>query len=309
MTIERFIDRNLKLQHLRLLVTFAKMGKVSLVAEQLNVSQPAISKQISEIEVLLGAKIFERVGNRLIFTQKGKVLLARAREILSQLEQTKQELLQLNNGLAGHVRIGVPATLYHTIFFSFILELKKQAPDLAISIYPGAIDAVISALSIGEIDFALSRSIPAALGEGGFAFKKIQEDPIVICCGKNHPLAYKKNLKPAALDGYKWILPPEGSASYMGLNNWMYENNLSFPKGCVYSYFMMADKKLLLEHPFLTIMSSAYINSEENREDITPIKLKVNSFLESVWVIYNQSYAQPNIVRSISILKRIYENN
>ena len=83
--IERFFQAGLKLNHLRLLTLFDSLGQIRLVAEKLNVTQPAISKQLAELEAGLGVSVMTRVGNRLQLTAVGETLTKRAREVFHQL--------------------------------------------------------------------------------------------------------------------------------------------------------------------------------------------------------------------------------
>ncbi|MFM0091817.1 LysR family transcriptional regulator [Paraburkholderia sediminicola] len=90
--IERFFQAGLKLSHLRLLTLFDSLGQIRLVAEKLNVTQPAISKQLAELEAGLGVSVMTRVGNRLQLTAVGETLTRRAREVFHQLEQARYEV-------------------------------------------------------------------------------------------------------------------------------------------------------------------------------------------------------------------------
>src|SRR6185437_3010689 len=89
--IERFFQAGLKLSHLRLLTMFDSLGQIRLVAEKLNVTQPAVSKQLAELEAGLGVPVLTRVGNRLFFTPVGETLMKRGREVFHQLEQARFE--------------------------------------------------------------------------------------------------------------------------------------------------------------------------------------------------------------------------
>src|SRR5690606_41290632 len=89
-TIERFFDSGLKLQHLRILVTLADLKQIKAVAQAFNVSQPAISKRIAELEAALGIELITRAGQGVDFTPCGNLILDRGREILHQLDHARK---------------------------------------------------------------------------------------------------------------------------------------------------------------------------------------------------------------------------
>ena len=86
------IPNGLKLRHLEAFLTVAQAGTISAAARQRNVSQPALSKTISELEGLLGAHLFERTGRRAVLTPAGENFRAHARAALQSLEAGVRDL-------------------------------------------------------------------------------------------------------------------------------------------------------------------------------------------------------------------------
>lgn len=300
MDLDRFFDRQLKLHHLRLLVLFANTGQIRKVAERLNVSQPAVSKQLAELESALGTPIVQRVGNRLVFTAAGHALHKRAREVLLELEHAKQDLLELADGLRGHLHIGGVATVLRNVAPRLILGMKERAPAVGISLLEATSDVLFPLLANGDLDIVLSRTVPPQIANGNFACKPLPPDPIVIVCGAQHPLASKAaNVRPEDLDGWQWVFPPKGSPSFMALNNWMHEHQLSIPDGCIESICLPINSTLIEAHPFLGLMPESLLEQSPN---LVRIYAPGAAFLESTWVFFNRTPSQSLVFEAMNLL-------
>lgn len=133
----------------------AQLGSFSAAAEELNLSQPAVSKRITTLEALVGGALFERTGTGLALTDLGAVFLPYATQCLSALDQGKEMIRRFQKGLHGDVRFGsldVPAMYFlpdpirrfREAFPSVDLSVVvRNAPALLIPLHTGALDAAL----------------------------------------------------------------------------------------------------------------------------------------------------------------------
>ena len=91
---------------LRTFITTAELESFSLAAEQLYLTQPAISKRIAALEEELGAKLFDRIGRHVSLTEAGRTLLQRARIILQEVEDSRRLISNLSGTVSGRLSIG-----------------------------------------------------------------------------------------------------------------------------------------------------------------------------------------------------------
>src|SRR5437016_10062314 len=94
-----------ELRHFRSFVGVADAGTVSRAAQRLHMSQPALSRQVADLERELGVRLFDRVGRRLVLTRHGEELLARGRRLLSEMDAIQERAHSLAGGSAGVLRI------------------------------------------------------------------------------------------------------------------------------------------------------------------------------------------------------------
>ncbi|MBR8657819.1 LysR family transcriptional regulator, partial [Achromobacter sp. Marseille-Q0513] len=150
-SIARFFRSGLKLGHLRILVALGDLGQVTRVAAAFHVTQPAISKQIAEIEAALGAPVVRRVGNALEPTSIGLVLIERGREILRQIELARRDVSALSAGAAGHVRFGAVVTIPQPLIAHAVELFIRRAPSASLSFVDSTLDRLLHMMDEGNL--------------------------------------------------------------------------------------------------------------------------------------------------------------
>ncbi|MDE1179050.1 LysR substrate-binding domain-containing protein [Paraburkholderia sp.] len=305
--VERFFQAGLKLSHLRLLTLFDSLGQIRLVAERLNVTQPAVSKQLAELEAGLGVPVLARSGNRLYFTAVGETLMKRAREVFHQLEQARYEVDSLSSGISGKIAVGAVATVMPVFAPELVVELKKRAPHVNVSFFEATSDRLFPMLATGALDFVLSRTGPSNPDAAGFASQVIVDDPIVIVCGRDHPLATRRHVVATDLAGLPWILPPREAPTCLALESWLREAGLAFPDGCVQSISLQANEAMLASYPFLALMPLTVARRGANRAALTILPLPGARFLETVQLFYNGASANRVVPAALGCVASVQE--
>ncbi|HEY4296011.1 MAG TPA: LysR family transcriptional regulator, partial [Paraburkholderia sp.] len=215
--IDRFFRSGLKLPHLRILVSLADLGQVTRVAAAFHVTQPAISKQIGEIEEALGVPVARRVGNAVELTGIGHVMAARGREILRHIELARRDVSALTTGTAGHVRLGAVATIPQPIVAHAVELFMRRAPSATLSFVEATLDKLVKMLDEGELDLALGRN-RIADNQGLLKQQTLHREPFVFVVGASHPLG--KIDQPVSWDDLRparWITPLRGSPAFATL--------------------------------------------------------------------------------------------
>jgi DNA-binding transcriptional LysR family regulator len=304
--IDRFFQAGLKLSHLRQLVLFERLGQIRLVAEKLNLTQPAISKQLSELEAGLNAEVLVRVGNRLFLTPVGEALVKRSKEVFHQLEQARYEVDALTSGVSGKVSLGAVATVMPVLGPEFVSELRKSAPNVGVELFEATSDRLFPLLSSGSLDLVLSRTNPvAADAQQMFDSRVVLKDPFVVSCGRQHPLAVRSIVSPQDLEGVPWILPPREAPTYAALQTWMDAAGLAFPPGCVQSISLPSVEILLSTDNFLALLPSAIVRNTVNRERLTTLGIKAPRVLETVKLFHVRAAHNPVVPLALKAIAAV----
>jgi LysR family nitrogen assimilation transcriptional regulator len=133
----------------------AELGSFTRAASFLSVVQPALSRQVRQLETELGQNLFERNGRGVVLTDAGTRLLEHARGILTQVGRARQELEDQRNGDSGHFTLGLPPTLGRSVTVPLVKAFDRLLPNAQLATVEGLSAYIVEWLNLGRIDCAL----------------------------------------------------------------------------------------------------------------------------------------------------------
>lgn len=146
----------MELRHLRYFVTVADAGGVSRAAARLNISQPALSRQIRDLETELGVSLFDRRGGRLVLTAEGEDLLTRGRKLLTDADSFRERAGALRGGDAGIIRVGVAPLTLESLLPPFLIRHQRRHPGVEVRLAEDSPSRLWARLERGELSLAVS---------------------------------------------------------------------------------------------------------------------------------------------------------
>ena len=146
----------MELRHLRYFVTVADAGGVSRAAVRLNISQPALSRQIRDLETELGVSLFDRRGGRLVLTGEGEDLLARGRQLLTDADSFRERAGALRGGDAGIIRVGVAPLTLESLLPPFLIRHQRRHSGVEVHLTEDSPGRLFAGLERGELSVAVS---------------------------------------------------------------------------------------------------------------------------------------------------------
>lgn len=202
--------QSMDLRHLRYFVAVVEAGGVSRAAARLRITQPALSRQIRDLEAELGVELFDRVGRRVELTATGEDLVRRSRELLAAADELRERARALETGHAGILRIGVTTQTLESVLAAFLGRHRRAHPAIEIQLVEEGGLALLRRLERGEIHLALS--IP---GEG-LAHRPLFPARLLCAMAPSHPLARRTKLDVRLLAGEPLLLlrPEFGSRQW-----------------------------------------------------------------------------------------------
>jgi DNA-binding transcriptional LysR family regulator len=208
--LDRYMRTRLKPRHLQLLVALDDLRHVGKVAAYANVSQPAVSKTLGELEKGLGVKLFELTARGLVPTAYGECLVRHARGVLNGLTEAREELRGLVSGASTRISVGVHPGAVPALLPRGLALLKKRSPKTNVLLREGTMATLLPQLLLGELDLIVGRVAGTPLRRD-VGEKVLSEEPVVLVTGPEHALAKRKRLHWPDLTEYTWVLPPVGS--------------------------------------------------------------------------------------------------
>jgi DNA-binding transcriptional LysR family regulator len=150
------------LRHLRTFVAVAERGTVSKASLHLRIAQPALSRQIKELEEELGLRLFDRVRRRLVLTGEGEQLLGDCRSVLGAVGSFGERAQRLRQVDTGILKVAVSPQTLADVFSTFLSQYAKHQPNVEIKLTEAVGPNLLALVERGEVHIAISmmRSIP-----------------------------------------------------------------------------------------------------------------------------------------------------
>lgn len=189
----------MELRHLRYFVMAAEEGTISRAAARLHVSQPAVSRQIRDLEEAFGVTLFERKHDGLELTDDGQTALSHARAVLRQANALVETMQALRQGEAHKsLRIGYIPTALPGFLADGMRQFRQDQPHICVQIFEMSPSQQVDALREDEIDIALLGHACPELKKA-YRVKPIRKVAMAVVLPSDHPLAHRKGIDLAEL--------------------------------------------------------------------------------------------------------------
>lgn len=175
------------LVQLRHLIVLADKGSFSRAAEALFLTQPALSRSIGALEEDMGQALFDRIGRRNELTPFGREVLARARQIVFEMDELAASGRRMREGSAGRLRVGLGSGPGAMLMTPLLLEVAQRHPGLHLAISRGATERLVQALRDRELD-ALVIDARSLSPSSDLQVSTLSEMRGVFMCRRKHPL-------------------------------------------------------------------------------------------------------------------------
>ncbi|MEY8838442.1 LysR family transcriptional regulator [Cribrihabitans sp. XS_ASV171] len=250
--VERALTR-LKLRQLRLLVAVGQHGSIQNAAQDLNISQPAATKMIQDLEYDFEVKLFDRTNRGVVPTVFGETLIRHGKLIFGQVSNAAQELDDLNEGNSGRVVVGTLLAASPSLLPLAIERLLKDRPKVAIKIVEGTNEVLMPALLAGEIDMVVGR-LPSHRHRENILQEKFFDERVLAVVGPQHALSGQTNVSFDQLKPFGWILPPVETTLRRQTDQFFIRQGQYAPHTAIESVSYLANRALLRSHDFIGLM-------------------------------------------------------
>lgn len=201
-----------KTSSLRQLATFrtvARLGSVSLAADELHLSQSAVSIQLSSLETAAGAPLVSRTGRGIRLTEAGELLLTYADRLIALWTETSDEIATFLGEFSGTLRVGAVTTAEYWLP-RILVTFVNENPKVKIKLDIANRDEIVRSLAMREIDIAVMGQPPAELKVESAAIAK---NPMAFVAAPNHPLMSEARLTMARLAEERLLVRERGSGT------------------------------------------------------------------------------------------------
>ena len=181
----------MELRHLRYFVAVAEALNFTKAATRLRVAQPALSRQVSDLEDELGVDLLRRTSHGVLLTAEGKLFLEEARGILKRADESVTKVRALARGEFGELQVGYLPPLDLHILPRALADFQKRTPGVRVVLHDLGSDEVCNELRNGTLDLALMMQ-PSEESITGIEFEEIGRYPFFVAMVSGHPLSRMK---------------------------------------------------------------------------------------------------------------------
>jgi len=254
---DMFLARKLKLYQLVVFDQVVRDGSMLYAARTLNLTQPAVSKVIHELEGYFEGQLLIRGNRGVTTTELGELVLARTKPLLRELQALSDEANSFVSGTAGNVVVGSLISASKWLLPEAIKQLKKHTPSVMVSLKIGQMNQLFPELAVGDLDLVVSR-VPdnwqSRTESRDLEVEVLYEETLSLVAGPNHPLHGKVAVTLDDMHAFPWVLPTRESLFRNTADRLFAEAGLSTPANVVESLSILTNLSLLADQQTICFM-------------------------------------------------------
>jgi DNA-binding transcriptional LysR family regulator len=254
-------------------IAVAENLSFSKAAEELYISQPAVTKHIKELESRLNVALFERVGNKIYLTKAGKLIYRHLKLIKQHYSNMEYELGRLNDAFHGSLRIGASSTISQYLIPAVIASFHRRYPEIKLDLFNGNSFEMEEKLLDNEIDLAL---VENESSHNSIKYTNFMDDEIVVVTGTNNVYAKRKNLSLSDIQQIPIVLREKGSGTLQVIQKSLSRHKVDFEKLNILIHLGSTEaiKNFLCDFDGIALISEKAIEKELVLKSIVRLNVK-----------------------------------
>jgi len=286
----------LTIRHLKIFITVAETGKMSLAAKKLYLSQPTISQAIHELEEHYNTRLFDRLSKRLYITEEGRHLLKMAYTAVSSFDNL--ELQMQSETQVEHFRIGATVTIGSCLLPSLLESFQKQRPFVDTFSFISNTQTIENKLLKSELDVGI---VEGVIKSPDLISLPLVEDSLVLACSSDHAFAAFRSFTPQDLEGLDFVMREKGSGTRALFEDYLHANHIQI---CcrVEAPYPEAMKNAVLYNHCMAVISVRLIEEEIQKGTIHMLRHPENAWDRTFNLVYHKDKI---ISDSILLLKEL----
>ncbi|AGJ86149.1 LysR family transcriptional regulator [Raoultella ornithinolytica] len=276
-------SQRIRLRHLHTFVAVAQQGTLGRAAETLNLSQPALSKTLNELEQLTGTRLFERGRLGAQLTLVGEQFLTHAVKVLDALNTAGQALNRkegLNNDV---VRIGALPTAALGILPTVIGQFHKQQKDITLQVATMNNTMLLAGLKSGEIDIGIGRMSDPEL-MSGLNYELLFLESLKLVVRPGHPLLQETVTLSRVME-WPVVVSPKGTIPRQNAETLLQSQGCKIPAGCIETLSASLSRQLTVDYDYIWFVPSGAVKDDLRRGLLTALPVPTQGAGEPIGIL------------------------
>ncbi|EKA4127591.1 LysR family transcriptional regulator [Salmonella enterica] len=276
-------SQRIRLRHLHTFVAVAQQGTLGRAAETLNLSQPALSKTLNELEQLTGTRLFERGRLGAQLTVPGEQFLTHAVKVLDALNTAGQALNRKEDASADVVRVGALPTAALGILPAAIGRFHQQQKSTSLQVATMNNTMLLAGLKSGEIDLGIGRmSDPELMGDLNYELLFLESLKLVVRPG--HPLL-QETITLSRVMEWPVVVSPKGTVPRQNAEALLQSQGCKMPAGCIETLSASLSRQLTVDYDYVWFVPSGAVKEDLRQATLVSLPVPTQSAGEPIGIL------------------------
>jgi DNA-binding transcriptional LysR family regulator len=253
-------SQRIRLRHLHTFVAVAQQGTLGRAAETLNLSQPALSKTLNELEQLTGTRLFERGRLGAQLTLMGEQFLTHAVKVLDALNTAGQSLTRRNDVVPDVVRIGALPTAALGILPAVIGQFHKQQRNITLQVATMNNTMLLAGLKSGELDLGIGRMSDPEL-MSGLNYELLFLESLKLVVRPRHPILNDTVTLSRVME-WPVVVSPKGTVPRQNAETLLQTQGCKLPPGCIETLSASLSRQLTVDYDYVWFVPSGAVKED-----------------------------------------------
>lgn len=298
----------LRFRQLHLVDVLGRRRNLRRAAAEMNMTQPAATKILKDLEDMLGARLFDRTPRGMTPTAIGAHVVDYARRTLSEGERFADGLANLRRGGYGALAVGAIMAIASDLLPRAIAELKRRRPLMMIRVLASTSDELMEALDRGELDLAIGR-VPEPRDRAKFDLEPLAREELWVFAAAAHPYAARACLDLSDIAQMPCVLQPAPSPMRLIIDAALAEEGHGPPDNLVETTSIFATLSLVRDAGMISVLPSTIVAQGVESGEFVRLPVKVANELAPYGIVTRKDMEPaPNAAEFISIVRGLTAN-
>jgi LysR family transcriptional regulator, pca operon transcriptional activator len=290
----------IRLRHLDCFVAVAQERNLGRAALRMKLTQPAISKTLSDLEEIVGVRLLERNRQGAQLTRDGEVFLAHAIPVLEALDAAHGAVGPQQAPRTEAVYVGALPTVAPDLLPAALQMFRQSHADARVTIHTAANAPLLQMLKAGEVDFVLGRMAEPQM-MAGLAFELLYVDPLLLVVRAGHPLAGKGRPSLNAVVRYPLVVAAQGTIPRHSTESFLQSRGLKLPPNCTETLSVSVAQRIVVQSDAVWVTPAGAARDEVANGTLAQLAVSTKGTEEPVGLLHrtegNQSSAVKELMR------------
>lgn len=276
-------SQRIRLRHLHTFVAVAQQGTLGRAAKTLNLSQPALSKTLNELEQLTGTRLFERGRLGAQLTVPGEQFLTHAVKVLDALNTAGQALNRKEDASADVVRVGALPTAALGILPAAIGRFHQQQKSTSLQVATMNNTMLLAGLKSGEIDLGIGRMSDPEL-MGGLNYELLFLESLKLVVRPGHPLL-QETITLSRVMEWPVVVSPKGTVPRQNAEALLQSQGCKMPAGCIETLSASLSRQLTVDYDYVWFVPSGAVKEDLRQATLVSLPVPTQSAGEPIGIL------------------------